>query len=283
LPVPKSPFRYPGGKSRLAARIVELLIGQSDRSTSYVEPFVGGGAVALLMAVRYPDIELHLNDMDPRMSSFWTVMSQRDAAAYEKLVRHVEAVVPSVDIWREERRAGFEGSTDDLAFRALFLNRCTFSGNMSLRSGGPIGGYDQTGEWKIDARWKLHLLLPALEALRALLASRSVTVTTGSWENVGAVPGLHYYDPPYTTNDTALYSTSFTVDDHIALRTHLRHLEWPWVLSYDKDRGAHISWMYQFATKEDVQHYSRVQAGANRGIIELLMTPPIARQMTPSS
>ena len=87
-------------------------------------------------------------------------------------------------------------------------------------------------------------------------------------------PGWHYYDPPYTTNDTALYSTSFTVADHMRLCLHLHELRWPWVLSYDKDRGAHISWMYQFARQEDVQHLSRIQSGSNRGITELLFTPP---------
>ena len=73
-----------------------------------------------------------------------------------------------------------------------------------------------------------------------------------------------------------LYSTAFTVDDHIALRTHLRHLEWPWVLSYDKDRGEHISWMYRFATQEGVQHISRIRSEGDRGSTELLFTPPSA-------
>ena len=99
----------------------------------------------------------------------------RHSTAYEKLVRRIETTVPAVDLWKTEKTAGFAGSQDDLAFRALFLNRCTFSGNMSLRSGGPIGGYDQSGKWKIDARWKLPLLLPNLEdcALAALQSLRS--------------------------------------------------------------------------------------------------------------
>jgi DNA adenine methylase len=229
------------------------------------------------MADRYPGITLHLNDMDPRVTAFWTVVSQADPTSYGRLLRRVGATTPSVELWRAEKTAGFDGSLDDLAFRALFLNRCTFSGNMSLTSGGPIGGYEQTGKWKIDARWQLHLLVPSLENVRGLLSERSVSITTGSWEQVKRIPGMHYYDPPYTTDAAQLYSTAFSVDDHIALREHLRYFKYPWVLSYDQDRGEHIVWLYKFANRESVNHLSRVQSGENKQTAELLFTPPVTQ------
>ena len=275
----RSPLRYPGGKSRLADRIIGLLAGQRPLS-HYVEPFVGGGAVALGMAVRYPGMTLHLNDADNRVTALWIVLSQQDSAPYEKLVRRVESTVPDVDLWLDEKLARFGGSVDDLAFRALFLNRCTFSGNMSLTSGGPIGGFDQSGKWKIDARWKLHLLLPALEKTRALLSDRRVVVTTGPWQDVITQPGWHYYDPPYVTPSAkSLYASAFTTDDHLVLRDHLRDLWYPWVLSYDQDPGGHIDWLYGFAQREVVRHSTRVQKAGPQSRAEALYWPPERRRL----
>lgn len=227
--------------------------------------------MALEVAQRYPEVEIVINDADQRVAAFWSVMADRSEAPFAKLLTQVKSVVPTVETWTTEKRAGMEGSRDELAFRALFLNRCTFSGNMSLSAGGPIGGYDQTGKWKIDARWKLELLVPNLEALRQLFVEREVRVTSLPWEQAVGQPGNYYYDPPYTTvSAKALYASAFSVDDHIALRNHLRVSEYPWVLSYDKDPQGHIAWLYEFAAWEHVEHSSRVQAGAPEARIELL-------------
>ena len=39
----------------------------------------------------------------------------------------------------------------DLGYAAYFVNRTSRSG--IILGSGPIGGYRQTGQWKIDARW----------------------------------------------------------------------------------------------------------------------------------
>jgi DNA adenine methylase len=244
---------------------------QPPSLSRYVEPFVGGGAVALAVAQTHPGLSLYLNDADARVAALWLVLSQRQDDAYEKLVRRLESTVPTVDLWREERAARFAGSYDDLAFRALFLNRCTFSGGMSFGSGGPIGGYDQTGKWKIDARWKLGQLLPNLDKVRDLLSSRRVVVTAGRWEEAAAIAGYQYYDPPYITPHAKhLYSSFFTIDDHLALRDHLRKLRYPWVLSYDSDPDGHVAWMYSFANREEVNHSSRIQKAGPQDRAEVL-------------
>ena len=52
----KSFFRYPGGKSRLAKQIFNIIEGKVDLNTvnSYIEPFIGGGSIfnfAFIMTV----------------------------------------------------------------------------------------------------------------------------------------------------------------------------------------------------------------------------------------
>jgi hypothetical protein len=57
-------FRYPGGKSKLLKRIVPLIYLPDSRKHTYIEPFVGGGSVALAAAQKLPSVRLILNDRD---------------------------------------------------------------------------------------------------------------------------------------------------------------------------------------------------------------------------
>jgi DNA adenine methylase len=236
-----------------------------ESPATYVDPFVGGGSVAIYVANHHPDTELVLNDIDPRVAAFWSVVSDD---RYPEFRARIEALTPTVGTWTAAREERAYRTEIDLAVCGLFLNRCTFSGNMSLSSGGPIGGHDQSGKWKIDARWKLDLLLPNLDAVHGLLAGR-VDSRCGDWKGVADIEGVHYYDPPYVDASVkALYYSGFDVDEHLYLRDHLRRLESPWVLSYE--HGEKIDWLYQFAGSIEVPHSTRFQQSGPSARVERL-------------
>lgn len=44
-----SPLRYPGGKAKVSSFVQELIIQNNLLDGKYVEPYVGGGSVALSM------------------------------------------------------------------------------------------------------------------------------------------------------------------------------------------------------------------------------------------
>ena len=67
-------LRYPGGKSKYTDFILPALYKLSGFSV-YVEPFIGGGSVALAMAAKYPDVRMVLNDFDPGIAAFWDLIA----------------------------------------------------------------------------------------------------------------------------------------------------------------------------------------------------------------
>ena len=68
----KSPFAYPGGKTFCRKTLLQHIATHSRSITTYIEPFVGGGSVALAVASHFPDIRnIVINDADKGVSSLW--------------------------------------------------------------------------------------------------------------------------------------------------------------------------------------------------------------------
>ena len=85
-----------------------------------------------------------------RIYAFWRAALWHTDAFIDK----IETVKLSVAEWRRQRaiyQRGSRKSILQLGFATFYLNRCNRSG--IIASGGPIGGLDQTGKWKIDARF----------------------------------------------------------------------------------------------------------------------------------
>ena len=145
-----SPLRYPGGKAALSGFLAETIKINDLVGCSYYEPFAGGAGAALKLLAVGVVSEVHLNDLDPRIFAFWK-------AALNETDRFIEAIlsVPvSVDEWHRQReicRAASASKPFELGFATFFLNRCNRSGVIS--GAAPIGGYHQSGNWKIDARF----------------------------------------------------------------------------------------------------------------------------------
>src|SRR6266513_3647337 len=114
-----SPFRYPGGKSRLRATIIDWISHLGFRPRHFVEPFAGGASVGLAIAELDLADHVTLVEIDPDVSAVWDVVLHGKAGAFAdristfRLSRSTAAEV----IAREP--------TDQLmrAFRCLLLNR----------------------------------------------------------------------------------------------------------------------------------------------------------------
>ncbi len=79
-----NPLKWPGGKSYLAKRIIELM----PKHTHYVEPFFGGGAV--LLAKPYEGISEVINDLNYRLTNFWKVLQDDELfSQFEKIINAV--------------------------------------------------------------------------------------------------------------------------------------------------------------------------------------------------
>ena len=143
-----SPLRYPGGKSKLYGLVESIISQYSDVVDTYVEPFAGGAAIALQLLQNNRVKKVIINDINIGIYSFWdSVCNQTDdflKLLYDTKI-NIENYELQKQIYENEKRASLE-----LGFATFFLNRTNFSGVLEA---GPIGGYNQTGKYLIDARF----------------------------------------------------------------------------------------------------------------------------------
>ena len=127
-----------------------------------------------------------------------------------------------------------------LGFATFYLNRTNRSGALN---GGPIGGLDQTGTYKIDARFNRAALIERIRIL-ALYASQ-ITVTRDDGVKVIKRYGKRantfiYADPPYFEKAGSLYLNAFAPADHEDLSSALNsRAGGAWLLTYDNVPQVH--------------------------------------------
>lgn len=236
----QSPLRYPGGKASLAGLLEDTIDLNDLRGATYFEPFAGGAGAALELLDRGAVSFLHLNDLDARIYSFWRAcLNQTD-----QFIDRIMNVPLSIDQWQRQReicRQPSRHSQLDVGFAAFYMNRCNRSGVLS--GAGPIGGYEQSGRWKLHVRFT-----------RASLAQRIAQIGRNrSRMNVSRLDAIKflstklprgkererafvYLDPPYVTNGKRLYLNAFRKRDHAALAAYVhRQHALRWIMSYDDD------------------------------------------------
>jgi DNA adenine methylase len=150
-----SPLRYPGGKACLAPFLAQVLRANSLLNCEYYEPFAGGAGAALSLLRDGHVSTLHLNDADARIYTFWSVLFKQN----ERFAETVFNSTASISEWRKHSMicANFKRhSAFDVAFATFFLNRVNRSG--VIDGARPIGGLQQTGPFKMDARYNVATL-----------------------------------------------------------------------------------------------------------------------------
>lgn len=227
-----SPLRYPGGKGRLARFVGDLMARQRRRALRYVEPFAGGAGVALRLLFDERVDEIVVNDLNPGVAAFWRTLFGANA----ELAAQVRACQPSIEEWHRQREVYAQKPDDDLAlgFATFFLNRTNRSGILGAR---PIGGLEQRGKWKIDARYDGRKLAERVE----LLGRYSSRVTVCQEDGVELISRVIkdpdtfvYADPPYLVQGDELYLDTFEWSHHERLAKTLRRSS-GWLLTYDAD------------------------------------------------
>jgi DNA adenine methylase len=102
-----------------------------------------------------------------------------------------------------------------------------------------IGGKNQTGKWKLDARYnKKDLVLRIQKIARLRARIRLYQMDAGEFiENVlPRLPNetLIYLDPPYYVKGEGLYQHFYQHEDHVRIARLVREkIRQPWMVSYD--------------------------------------------------
>jgi DNA adenine methylase len=231
-----SPFRYPGGKAFLYKYLHERVNALPQGERSYAEPFCGGAGAAVILLKLEAVERIHLNDADLKVYSAWkAILEQSERFAEAILATRVDTAT-----WHAAKTC-VESATEysfELGFATFFLNRTSRSG--IVIGAGPIGGYDQTGTWKIDARFNREALAERVRWLGSVAERISLTqedALTFLSKSVDRLPidrTLFFVDPPYVTAGGRLYLNAMSEGKHIALSDMLQDGTLPhWVLTYD--------------------------------------------------
>lgn len=168
-----------------------------------------------------------------RAYAFWYCLLNNT----EQLCEFISTVPLTVEEWDLQHNVYINQGNHtrlELAQATLFLNRTNVSG---VITGGMIGKRDQSGNYKLDARFNRVELIRKIRTIAAL--SDRIDLY-----NLDAMDFLqhelhHYYkafinfDPPYVIKGGKLYKNAFTTDDHRVLRDCIARCHRKWIVTYD--------------------------------------------------
>ena len=228
-----SPLRYPGGKGKLANYLKLLFLRNGMVGHHYVEPYAGGASVALSLLYEEYATRIHINDVNRSVHAFWAAVLNDT----ENLCRRIHDTAVNMEEWHRQRRVQSANAPEqlDLAFSTFFLNRTNRSG---IINGGVIGGKEQTGKWKLDARYNKSDLIRRINKVarhRTRVTLTQIDAVEYLRDNVPALPEntFLYLDPPYYVKGDGLYQNAYRHQDHLAVAQVVANLQRPWVVSYD--------------------------------------------------
>jgi DNA adenine methylase len=233
----RSPFRYPGGKGFLTDLLRQKVYELDGPNRAYAEAFCGGAGAAINLLLEGHVDSILLNDLDSRVYSAWEAIIKET----DRFLMKLRSIDISVDEWRRQKEIAsshLSGYSFDAGFAAFYLNRTSRAG--ILLGSGPIGGYEQSGDWKIDARFYRNTMISRIEDI----SRKANKITT---YNLPATDFLDYIsdsddsnntfvfiDPPYYEIGSRLYFNGMGERGHIDLSNKLKAEQpYKWLITYD--------------------------------------------------
>lgn len=246
------PFlKWAGGKTQLIAQIKERLpTTVQDEPFTYIEPFVGSGAVLFWMLSQFPNLEKAIiNDINKELIN-----------SYLSIKGNVEELIPILakfqseyyallndqekeKIYFYEKRSLFNTRESTKVMQAalfIFLNRTCFNGlyrvNKKNLFNVPKGRYKKPQICNAD---NLRAVSKILQNVEILSGDYSQTL------NYTAKNTFFYFDPPYkpltvTSSFTSYSKGEFDDADQIRLKEFCEKLDelgHSWVLSNSDVKG----------------------------------------------
>lgn len=208
------PFvKWVGGKSQLIDQLEAMLPADFDRweNVTYIEPFVGGGAMLFYMLQTYPNIHSAvINDINEDLTTCYKVVKDSPQLLVESLseIQKEYYALRSEDSRKQYfllMRSEFNTKTlDPIRNTTLFffLNRTCFNGLYRVNKSGlfnvPFGRYETPMICDPNTIYADSELLQRVEIL------------TGDYQQtLGKAEGntLFYFDPPYRPlNNTSSFN-----------------------------------------------------------------------------
>jgi len=229
-----SPLRYPGGKLKVVDYVKQLMEVNDLIGGTYIEPYAGGASVALSLLFSKYAGKIKINDKDRAIYAFWyAVLNETEA-----LCRMINDVPVTMNTWQtqhELQKHKEEADFLELGFSTFFLNRTNRSG---ILNGGVIGGKEQQGTWKIDARFNKKDLIERIEHVAGYadlieLTNMDAVALIKRYKRTPAAKTFCYLDPPYYVKGQDLYLNYYRDEDHQDIAKAIKKFKGQWIISYD--------------------------------------------------
>ena len=247
------PFlKWAGGKTQLLNTINKYLPAKikNGQPFTYVEPFIGSGAVLFWMLGAFPNIEKAvINDINDELINTYIVIASNPKAIIS-ILKDIQVEYHSIDSEIEkkqeyyyDKRELFNSRLSDKITQAalfIYLNRACFNGlyrvNKNNNFNVPIGSYKKPTICDNDN------LLAVSEVLQR------VEILSGDYEKTLKYAdnnSLFYFDPPYkplsqTSSFNSYAKDEFGDKEQIRLRDFCEKIDYAgykWLLSNSDVRG----------------------------------------------
>jgi len=246
------PFlKWAGGKTQLITDIEKVLPKEfMTKKFTFVEPFVGSGAILFWILNNFPNVEKAvINDINADLTNVYKVIASNPMELIS-ILKNLQEEYHLIDLEVENKREYYTQkrtlfntrSTDKVTQAALFifLNRTCFNGlfrvNKSNGFNVPIGSYKKPMICDDDNIFAVSEVLQKVEIL------------TGDYQQTllyAEKPALFYFDPPYKPlSKTSSFNTyskdEFDDKEQIRLRDFcktLNTLDHHWILSNSDVKG----------------------------------------------
>jgi len=240
------PFlKWAGGKSQLIEQIARNLPEKRlNQKFTYIEPFVGSGAVLFWMLERFPAMEKAvILDVNQDLINVWKVIAEAPGeiiAMLQDIQDEFHALETDPEKKKDyyyQKRALYNSRASSNIFQAalfIFLNRTCYNGlyrvNRKNEYNVPVGSY------------KKPVICDAQNIMAVNSALRNTEIVCADFEKSADYArgnSFFYFDPPYkplsqTSSFNAYSKQGFNDDEQIRLRDFCRTLNQrnkAWLLS----------------------------------------------------
>lgn len=295
------PFvKWIGGKTQLLSEINMILPKELIQTDfTYVEPFVGGGAVLFHMLCNYPNMKkIVINDVNlDLINTYKTIANNHKELILilkelEREFHDLEEDEENKQIYYYDKRTLYNSKTENKLNQSalfIFLNKTCFNGLYRV---------NQKGEFNTPiGRYKKPTICDDANICVVNEILQNVEILNGDFEQTlkYANPNsLFYFDPPYkpineSSNFTEYTKGGFNDSEQIRLRDfciQLHKLGHTWILSNSDvkkqyESNSFFDDLYKDFTIKSVLAKRTINANANRrgNVSELLITNQTREQL----
>lgn len=295
------PFvKWIGGKTQLLSEINMILPKELIQTDfTYVEPFVGGGAVLFHMLCNYPNMKkIVINDVNlDLINTYKTIANNHKELILilkelEREFHDLEEDEENKQIYYYDKRTLYNSKTENKLNQSalfIFLNKTCFNGLYRV---------NQKGEFNTPiGRYKKPTICDDANICVVNEILQNVEILNGDFEQTlkYANPNsLFYFDPPYkpineSSNFTEYTKGGFNDSEQIRLRDfciQLHKLGHTWILSNSDvkkqyESNSFFDDLYKDFTIKRVLAKRTINANANRrgNVSELLITNQTREQL----